>query len=129
MKLRNSKQREAILSVLGKKNYHPTVDEIYAIVKKEFPTTSLATIYRNMEQLCRMGKIWKIESAPGPARYDGNREKHFHITCSRCGLVADVWLEGKLENYVDLGKAINGFTLSGYNISFEGICRKCREKS
>lgn len=129
MKLRSSKQREAILAVLSKKNYHPTVDDIYAIVKKEFPTTSLATIYRNMEQLCQMGKIWKIESAPGPARYDGNREKHFHITCSRCGSVEDVWLDEKLENYFDLDKSIKGFTLSDYNISFEGVCTKCNGKS
>lgn len=128
MKIRNSKQREAILNVLSQRNYHPTADDIYVKVKKDFPKTSLATIYRNVEQLSRLGKIRRIETASGPARYDGNIEKHFHIKCSQCGQVRDVWLKEKLENYIDLDDAIKDYLLTGYDISFEGICNKCNGK-
>ncbi len=127
MTYRNSKQREAIFVILSKKNFHPTVDEIYDIVRKEYPQISLATVYRNVEQLCRMGKIRRIYNSDVIARYDGTMEAHFHITCEKCGSVKDVWLESKLEEYIDLKKYVPDHILTSYSINFYGICRMCKK--
>ena len=43
--LRNTPQREIIYSILTKKRDHPTADEVFARVKTEMPTISLATVY------------------------------------------------------------------------------------
>mgnify|MGYP001554520555 CR=1 FL=1 len=128
MNFRNSKQRDAILSVLSKKNYHPTVDDIYAIVKKDFPKISIATVYRNVEQLCRMNKIWRINEGSSHARYDGNIERHYHISCPECGSVDDVWLPERLENLIEIEKVIPEYSEINYNIEFKGICKKCSSK-
>ncbi len=126
MDIRYSKQRQAILDVLNKKDYHPTVDDIFSIVRKRLPKISLATVYRNIEQLCRMGKIRKLDTGTEPGRYDGNLEKHSHIKCTRCGVVRDVWLEEKLKDFVDFGEAIPGFHSIGYRIEFFGTCKRCQ---
>ncbi len=72
-----------------------------------------------------MEKIWKIETGSEPSRYDGNTKRHFHITCRNCGRVKDVWLKHRLEDHIDLDKAIEGFKFSEYKIDFYGICEAC----
>lgn len=126
MKFKSSKQREAILEVLNTANHHFTVDEIYTIVKEKSPRISLATVYRNLEQLYRMGKIGKIESAGSPVRYDCKPTKHFHIKCVRCGQIEDVVLEEKLEDKIDFEAVARDFTVTGYRIDFYGLCPKCK---
>ena len=41
-------QRIAVLKILAQSNGHPSVDDIYDQVKRDFPTTSLATIYKTV---------------------------------------------------------------------------------
>ena len=125
MSYRNSKHRNVILKVLSPKNFHPTVGEMFAIIKKNFPKISLGTIYRNVEQLNRMGKIVKIEIGSGSARYDGNVERHFHIRCNHCGKVSDVWLDGDIDGQIVQKNDIKDFAITGYKIDFFGICKSC----
>ena len=44
-------QRLAILKVLAESKGHPSVESIHEQVKTSFPTTSLATIYKNVAVL------------------------------------------------------------------------------
>ncbi|MCI0470917.1 MAG: transcriptional repressor [Candidatus Aminicenantes bacterium] len=129
MKIKNSKQREAIFEALNAQHCHPTVDEIYDLVRKKYPRISLATVYRNLELLHRQGKIQKIESAGAPVRYDCEMVKHFHIKCRKCGCVGDVMIEKKLEDYIDLQNAAADFTVTGYRIDFFGFCPQCKESA
>ncbi len=101
------------------------MDEIYDTVRKDFPKISLATVYRNVEQLCQMGKIWNINSGQTPARYDGNMVKHSHITCQKCGCLEDVWLTKNLAGMIDFNTVINNFTVTDYKVDFYGICSPC----
>ena len=125
MNYRTSKQREAILSLLSKKNYHPTAYEIYDIVRKDFPRMSIATVYRNVDQLSQMAKIRKLEATNAPAKYDGNMEKHYHITCERCGAVDDVWLDSNIDKKFDISEFIPEHNLTGFKLEFYGICANC----
>ena len=128
MKIRNSKIRDLIFDILNKKNYHPNVNELYDIVKKENPRVSLATVYRNVSQLVEMGKVNILEFDKGSAKYDGNIEKHLHIVCERCGKIEDVWLENDFDNFKCVTNKINNFDLTGYKLVFFGICEECKFK-
>lgn len=44
-------QRSAVLKVLAASEGHPTVERIYEIIRAEFPTTSIATIYKTVNLL------------------------------------------------------------------------------
>ena len=44
-------QRLAILEILSASKDHPSAEQIYEKVKTDFPTTSLATVYKTIESV------------------------------------------------------------------------------
>ena len=65
-----SKQREIILDVLKNCYLHPTIEELYDIVHKKYPTISKSTLYRNVNILVENNIIKKIKVFSGAYRYD-----------------------------------------------------------
>ena len=53
-------QRLAILRVLAPSEGHPSVEEIYNVVVKDFPTTSLATVYKTITLLKELGEVLEL---------------------------------------------------------------------
>ncbi len=117
-------QREIILEELKRLRTHPTADELYEIVKKRLPRISLATVYRNLEQLSAAGIIQKLDFVGRQMRYDGDISKHSHIRCVECGSVADVRtnpIQGIDQAVVDAC----GYKVLDYHLDFLGLCPIC----
>ena len=60
-------------------------------------------------------------------RFDITLKNHYHVRCIKCGEVSDV----DMEEIPDLMKRIHdthGIDFLEYDISFKGICPRCREK-
>ncbi len=127
--MRMTNQREIILEELRGTTSHPTADELYLMVKKRLPRISLATVYRNLEQMADLGIIQKIDTAGSQKRFDGNPELHYHIRCVRCGKVEDLSLEpvSSLERLKDAGEFAE-YRIIGYRLDFVGICPECQAK-
>ena len=66
-------QRLAIIDVLAKSYGHPSVEDIYAQIKKDFPTMSLATVYKNILLFKSVGEVLELGFPDGSNRYDGKR--------------------------------------------------------
>lgn len=79
MKLKKSPKRDRILEVIRGTKSHPTAEWVYLKLKDEMPELSLATVYRNLEQLTAAGELLKLSG--DTSRFDGNTEGHYHITC------------------------------------------------
>jgi len=124
MKLKRSRQREAILAYLRSTNEHPTADMVYENVRKEIPNISLGTVYRNLNLLVDCEDILKFTFDGKSDRFDWNVEPHYHVMCTRCGAVTDLKLEPL--NHIDVlaESAFNG-KISGHSIQFRGLCEKC----
>ncbi len=75
---RNTQQRQVILEELQKLTSHPTVAEVYEIVRKRLSKISLGTVYRNLELLAQNRTIQKLDISGTEARFDGNPERHWH---------------------------------------------------
>ena len=58
---------------LVKSQDHPNVEVIFEQLKKDFPTMSRATIYRNVMLLKSLGEVLEIGFPDGGNRYDGNK--------------------------------------------------------
>lgn len=124
---RLSYRREMVMEVLSKKNFHPTAEEIYHIIKAEMPNIGLATVYRQIEKLVTEKKIKRLEQGNRkPCRYEGNPAPHYHVKCRYCGAVADVWRDINPLAGVDKD-VFGGFSDIGYNLDFEGCCPDCLE--
>lgn len=119
-------QRLAVLKVLAASEGHPSVERIYESVRAQFPTTSIATIYKMVALLRQENEVLEISFPDGSNRYDGNKPyPHPHLICTRCKKIIDPDL-GILE---DLAKQVaneTGFQITTHRIDFFGICRECQ---
>ena len=58
--MKYSRQRELVREAVEKSSIHPTADEVYQEVRKREPTISLATVYRNLNQLSENHLIRRV---------------------------------------------------------------------
>ena len=126
MMKRHTIQRSLVFEAVNKLQCHATADEIYKIIVKEHPNVSRATVYRNLNLLSEMGDIRKIEIPGGADRFDHLCHDHCHVKCEKCGRFFDV----DMEYITGLEKSIKndrGFTFTGYDIIFRGVCPDCQE--
>lgn len=120
-------QREAILQELSHKK-HPTADEIYLKLRLIIPQLSLATVYRNLEQMTELGIIRKIFICGHQARFDYDTTLHFHIYCTECGRLKNLKSKELLGIDETLQKIVTKHKLSGYEFGFKYICKSCQQK-
>src|SRR5580700_11109669 len=98
--LRSTPQREVVYGVLLKKRDHPTADEVYARVKAEKPTTSLATVYNCLEALVQCNLVRQVNFERGPTRYCPNLHPHAHFHDEQTGATHDIDLPTGLLDQV-----------------------------
>lgn len=115
-----SKQREAVYEAVCSVRTHPTAAEIYNSVREKLPNISLATVYRNLSELCFDGKLIAINTDNGLTHYDGFTHKHHHLICSVCKKVIDV----ELPVDIDVSSA-RDCKIENYNVIFYGKCADC----
>lgn len=121
--LRHSNQRDAVLKDLQARYDHPTAEEVYLSVKKEMPSISLATVYRNLKLLESEGLILKITTGDSD-RFDGHTHSHYHFTCNDCMKVFD--LEIADTDFCTLPRDFDG-VITGHSLMFFGLCSKCKK--
>jgi Fur family peroxide stress response transcriptional regulator len=125
--LRITPQRIAILKILAGGNEHPTVERIYEQVKMDFPTTSLATVYKTVTLLKELNEVVQLGFPEGSSRYDGNPYPHPHVICLKCKKIVDSNLSG-LADVTDQLKKETGFKIINHRLDFFGICPGCQKK-
>ena len=120
-------QRLEILRIMAESREHPSAEAVFEKVRKRFPTTSLATVYRNILKLKELGQILELGFPEGGNRYDGNRPfPHPHVMCIRCRRIMDPDIED-LEDLTSRLAKSTGFKIVNHRLDFFGICPKCQE--
>ena len=122
--LRLTRQRKVILEELRRMKSHPSADELYEVVRRNLPRISLGTVYRNLEILCALGEIQKLELSGSLKRFDGNAMAHYHIRCVRCDRLADLPMEPLRDVEAHMA-AQTDFQVIGHRLEFIGICPRC----
>jgi Fur family ferric uptake transcriptional regulator len=123
---RNTLQRQVILEELQQLHSHPTAADLYQIARKRLPKLSLGTVYRNLELLCQMGLIRRLELGGGETRFDGDLCHHDHVRCVRCGDVTDVQQSSGLRVEPAPG-TLSGYRILGHRLEYDGICPLCQQ--
>ena len=117
-------QRIAIIKALLSSAEHPRADTIYAMVRREHPTISLATVHRTLETLCEIGEARKVTTLHDSARYDGNVTPHHHVVCVKCRKVRDIEIP-ELERMLKGRNAIGDFQVIGTSLEIQALCAQC----
>ena len=96
-------------------------------VKSEYPSISLATVYKNLSTLERQGLVVEVNVPNQKACYDIYEEPHIHIVCSKCGRIMD--FDFKHENLgkyqEELEKKLGNFIEKLSVIAYTSRCDRC----
>ena len=122
-----SRQREVILQTLKSNVVHPTAEYLYGVLKEKEPNISLATLYRNLNQLAENGIIKKIDGLETSSHFDHNTFEHYHFICSKCGRVFDINAE-VAPDLIKKTEELTGFEVQSHDIVFTGLCKDCKNK-
>lgn len=121
--MRNTLQKDAVLSAVLESCDHPDVENIYLRSKKILPSISIATVYRALSVLYDENKILKIP-CPSGDRYDKTLHPHAHFRCLNCGEVTDIH-SVNVADAVKQAESERKITIQNANVLFTGICEKC----
>jgi len=121
---RITKPRLIILNAIRNSEKHPTVEEVYNMVKPQIPNISLGTVYRTLGLLEELGLLQKVVYDQSSTRYDSNLEAHYHAICLDCGKLLDI-VKSVLGNLEAHFPGDMGFTIVGHKLEFYGYCKNC----
>jgi Fur family peroxide stress response transcriptional regulator len=122
-------QRLAICRFLEVTEGHPTAQMIYTLLKPDFPSLSLTTVYNTLEILAGAGAIHALGSrGDEPVHFELSNQPHINLKCVHCGKIMDFFspLVSALEEDVHQK---TGFALFEAGILHYGICPDCRNQS
>ena len=127
----NTKQfrkRNAILSCIQDTHCHPSAETVHAMLQKEHPDISLATVYRNLALFKRQGLITSLGTVNGVERFDGNTVDHVHFVCESCNAVSDLH---QIHIPDSLGQEVtdcSGNRMHSCQVTISGLCSGCLNK-
>ena len=125
--LRITPQRAAICEYLAETRSHPTIQDIFTEMHARYPTISRATIYNTMSTLKELGEIIELPSPAGASvHYETDLHPHVNLTCSNCGTIYDVRLEGMSE-LLERIDASTDFRVQEILLSGYGLCAQCQK--
>ncbi len=127
--------RHAVLDALSARGEHLTAEEVFKAARRLYPNLGLATVYRTLELLTRIGLVSKFDTGDDRARYEfadpaGTKGHHHHLVCTSCRRIVDykdfIKEETELLRRTEEGLAKKyGFRIDSHVIQFYGLCRDC----
>ncbi len=119
-------QRMAIARILALSKGHPNIETIYSRLRHDFPTMSLATVYRNVMLFKSLGEVLELGFPDGSNRYDGNKPyPHPHVICNACNKIIDPEIKS-IKHLTQEVAEQTGFEIKTHRLDFFGLCRECR---
>jgi Fur family peroxide stress response transcriptional regulator len=119
-------QRVELVRLIAVSEGHPSASQLYTKIKKKFPTTSPATVYKTLALLKEMNQVLEI-NLRDDSHYDGSRPSpHPHLICLKCNKIVD----GDLDlppSSIRVVEETSGFQIVRSQITFYGLCPDCQK--
>ncbi|HYF02261.1 MAG TPA: Fur family transcriptional regulator [Patescibacteria group bacterium] len=122
--IRLTKGKKAVLECLYKAKCGLSAQEIHGELSDS--ALDLATIYRNLETLEKLGFLLKTEYSAKGAKYALSSRKHSHsIECVECGQEVSLG-ECALQELMKTIQQKTGFNNISHVVKFSGNCPQCQ---
>jgi Fur family ferric uptake transcriptional regulator len=125
---RASAPREEVIEALAKLGCNVTAREIADLLRERRSGVGLASIYRALDLLDRLGLVKRFDVGEGVARYEPampGGEHHHHIVCNSCGTV-EQFEDEALERAIHTLAEKTAFTVAAHDVTLHGECPACR---
>lgn len=125
--LRITASRLAVLGALAASAPHTSVERVVGAVRERLGDGSAQTVYNVLRTFTDAGLVRRIEPAGRPGLYELRvGDNHHHIVCRRCDVIADVDCVAGIAPCMEPSSA-SGFLLDETEVTFWGLCPRCRE--
>lgn len=116
--------RRLLLHCLYAGGSHRTAEELAADVQALAPDVHLSTIYRNLDELERLGLVHHAHLGHGAANYHLPGEAHGHLVCEVCGATFEAPARF-FEALATAAATAYGFTIDPRHFAVLGRCADC----
>jgi Fur family ferric uptake transcriptional regulator len=119
--------RTRVVDALARQNCCATAQEIADELRDEQGRVGIASVYRALEVLDRLGLVHRLDVGDGTARYEAAHpggEHHHHVVCNRCGRVAQ-FADDRLEQAIATLSQRLEFTIDQHDVVLRGTCPNC----
>ncbi len=118
-------QRVELVRLIASSQGHPSASQLFARIKRQFPTMSHATVYKTLALLKEVGQVLEIDLRDD-SHYDGNRpQPHPHLICVRCNQIIDGDADFDPAEIRKLEQT-SGYSILHSQVLFYGICPDCK---
>jgi Fur family transcriptional regulator, ferric uptake regulator len=122
---RVTSSRVLLLRALFDTPRHRTAEELGAEVQAVAPEVHISTIYRNLDDLERLGVVVHAHLGHGPATYHLAASAHGHFVCEECGAMIEAPNE-IFSGLSETAKARFDFDINPHHFAVLGRCQACR---
>jgi len=124
--LKLTRSRQAILQVLTDSSDHLTVAEVHRRAQAIDPKVGLASVYRTMDLLDRLGLVKHVHVNHRHRHYAPVTEHHgHHLVCQGCGRVVE-FSDCQAEAVARLLARRTKFQILSHSMEFFGRCPQCQ---
>lgn len=116
--------RLVIMEYLIGHRIHPTADEVYLGVCRDYPTLSKTTVYNTLKLFTEKGVLLMLSIDEKNVRFDIDTTSHAHFKCLTCGKIEDIVFER--SKLADLWY-VNGKEVKEIHLYYRGFCEKCKK--
>jgi Fur family peroxide stress response transcriptional regulator len=125
--MRLTPQRMAVCKLLVENDTHPTAAAIYEILRPQYPSLSLATVYNTLETLVNLGAVNVLGHAGDDhVHYDAEMEPHVNLACIACHKIVDIPSEHVRGMNTEIADS-SGYKLLGARVLYYGLCPDCQK--
>ena len=118
-------QRVELVRLVAASEGHPSAAQLYARIRRQFPTMSQATVYKTLALLKEINQVLEIDLRDD-SHYDGNRpQPHPHLICTQCNKIVDGDLDFDPSIIHKLEQA-SGYQNLRPQIALYGLCPDCK---
>ena len=125
---RSSAPREEVIGAIAELGCSITAREIADLLRERGSGVGLASIYRALELLDRLGLVQRFDVGEGVARYEAalpGGDHHHHLVCDSCGTV-EPFEDQSLEEAIHGLSGKTEFTIAAHDVTLHGECPACR---
>ena len=116
--------RRMIVDALFRHGGHCTAEELAAEIRESAPDLHRSTVYRNLDELERIGVVEHVHLGHGPATYHLASEHHGHFVCGTCGAVFEA-PDAAFVGLADVARRELGFEIDPHHFGVLGTCATC----
>lgn len=125
---RSSAPREEVIGAIAELGCSIAAREIADLLRERGSGVGLASIYRALELLDRLGLVQRFDVGEGVARYEAalpGGDHHHHLVCDSCGVV-EPFEDEALEQAIHGLSGKTAFAIAAHDVTLRGECPGCR---